>query len=56
MHYTTENTEGYSSEELAELNRIYNYLTVDLIEDVRNNSDLLQQISEDILTNFNLFS
>ena len=49
MQYTTENTEGYSSEDLETLNRIYEHRIALLDEDERENPDLLQHISEQVL-------
>jgi hypothetical protein len=54
MQYTTENTEGYSAEDLATLNRIYDHRVSLLDEDERENADLLQQISERILFDYDL--
>ena len=46
MQYTTENTEGYSSEDLETLNRIYEH-RIDLLgEDELESPDYLQHISE----------
>ena len=49
MQYTTENTEGYSPEDLVQLNRIYDHRIALLNEDERENSDYLQHISEQVL-------
>jgi hypothetical protein len=49
MRYTTENTEGYSTEDLEILNRIYEHRIALLDEDERENPDLLQHISEQVL-------
>ncbi len=55
MRYTTENTEGnYSSEDLKTLNRIYDHRIALLNEDERENADLLQHISEQILEHYDL--
>jgi len=52
MQYTTENTEGYSSEDLATLNGIYEHRIALLDEDERGNPDLLQHISEQVLADY----
>lgn len=49
MQYTNENTEGYSSEDLARLNEIYEHQIALLDEDERENPDYLQHISEQVL-------
>lgn len=49
MRYTTGNTEGYSSEDLESLNRIYEHRIALLDESERENADLLQHISEQVL-------
>ena len=49
MQYTTENTEGYSSEDLEKLNGIYEHRIALLDESERENADLLQHISEQVL-------
>ena len=49
MQYTTENTEGYSLEDLATLNRIYEHRIALLSEDERENADLRQHVSERVL-------
>jgi hypothetical protein len=49
MQYTTENTEGYSAEDLIKLNQIYEQQIALLDEDERRNPDLLQHISEQVL-------
>jgi len=49
MRYTTGNTEGYSSEDLIQLNRIYEQRIALLDGDERENPDLLQHISEQVL-------
>ena len=54
MRYTTENTEGYSSEDLVKLNRIYEQQIALLNEDERENADLLQHISEEVLADYDL--
>jgi hypothetical protein len=54
MRYTTENTEGYSSEDLKTLNRIYEHRIALLDEDERGNPDLLQHISEQVLEHYDL--
>ena len=54
MQYTTENTEGYSSEDLAALNGIYEHRIALLDEDERENLDLLQHISEQVLEHYDL--
>ncbi len=54
MQYTTENTEGYSPEDLVQLNRIYDHLIALLNEDERENPDYLQHISEQILEHYDL--
>ena len=48
MQYSTD-TEGYSSEDLKTLNRIYEHRIALLDEDERENADLLQHISEQVL-------
>jgi hypothetical protein len=52
MQYTTENTEGYSSEDLATLNGIYEHRVAHAEQ--RENPDVLQQISEEILYDYPL--
>ena len=52
MQYTTENTEGYSSEDLATLNGIYEHRIALLDEDERENLDYLQHISEQVLSDY----
>jgi hypothetical protein len=54
MRYTTENTEGYSSEDLETLNGIYEHRIALLDEDERRNPDLLQHISEQVLEHYDL--
>lgn len=54
MQYTAENTEGYSSEDLATLNRIYEHRIALLDESERENADLLQHISEEVLADYDL--
>jgi len=54
MRYTTENTEGYSSEDLATLNGIYEHRIALLDEDERENLDLLQHISEQVLSDYDV--
>ena len=54
MQYTTENTEGYSSEDLETLNGIYEHRIALLDEDERGNPDLLQHISEQVLEHYDL--
>jgi len=54
MRYTTENTEGYSSEDLVKLNRIYEQQIALLNEDERENADLLQHISEQVLYEYDV--
>ena len=54
MQYTTENTEGYSSEDLETLNGIYDHRIALLDEDERGNPDLLQHISEQVLEHYDL--
>lgn len=54
MRYTTENTEGYSAEDLETLNRIYDHRIALLNEDERENPDLLQHISEQVLEHYDL--
>jgi hypothetical protein len=49
MQYTTENTEGYSAEDLIKLNQIYEQQIALLDEEERRNPNLLQHISEQIL-------
>ena len=49
MQYTTDNTEGYSAYDLANLNGIYEHRIALLDEDERENPDLLQHISEEVL-------
>jgi hypothetical protein len=52
MQYTTENTEGYSSEDLETLNGIYEHRIALLDESERENADLLQHISERVLSDY----
>lgn len=52
MKYTAENTEGYSTYDLAGLNRIYEHRIARLDEDERENADLLQHISEQVLSEY----
>jgi hypothetical protein len=54
MQYTTENTEGYSSEDLAALNGIYEHRIALLGEDERENLDLLQHTSEQVLSDYDV--
>ena len=54
MQYTTENTEGYSSEDLEILNRIYEHRIALLDESERENADLLKHISEQVLEHYDL--
>jgi hypothetical protein len=54
MQYTTENTEGYSAYDLANLNRIYEHRIALLDEDERENPDLLQYISEQVLYEYDV--
>lgn len=56
MRYTTENTdtEGYSAEDLANLNGIYEHRIALLDEDERENLDLLKHISEQVLYDYDL--
>ncbi|MFA7121673.1 MAG: hypothetical protein WC277_09335, partial [Bacilli bacterium] len=54
MQYTTENTEGYSSEDLEKLNGIYEHRIALLDEDGRENRDLLQHLSEEVLADYDL--
>lgn len=54
MQYTTENTEGYSSYDLAQLNRIYEHRIALLDEDERENHDYLQHISEQVLYEYDV--
>ncbi len=54
MQYTTENTEGYSAYDLANLNGIYEHRIALLDEDERENPDYLQHISEQILDHYGL--
>lgn len=54
MQYTAENTEGYSSEDLATLNGIYEHRIALLDEDERENLDLLKHISEQVLYDYDL--
>jgi len=54
MQYTTENAERYSSEDLATLNGIYEHRIALLDEDERENADLLQHISEQVLEHYDL--
>ena len=54
MQYTAENTEGYSATEIAELNGIYEHRIALLDEDERENLDLLQHISEQVLEHYDL--
>ena len=49
MQYTTENTEGYSPQDLIKLNQIYDHRIALLDEGERENADLLQHISEQVL-------
>lgn len=52
MQYTTENTEGYSSEDLETLNGIYEHRIALLDESERENPDLLHLISEQVLYDY----
>lgn len=52
MSYTIENTEGYSAAELAELNGIYDHCVSLLDEGERGNPDLLQHVSEQVLSDY----
>lgn len=52
MQYTTENTEGFSVEDLATLNGIYEHRIALLDEDERENLDYLQHISEQVLSDY----
>lgn len=52
MQYTTENTEGYSAYDLANLNRIYEQRIALLDEDERESLDYLQHISEQVLSEY----
>ncbi len=52
MQYTTETTEGYSSDDLETLNRIYEHRIALLDESERGNPDLLQHISEQVLADY----
>ncbi|MDD4052017.1 MAG: hypothetical protein PHR28_08990 [candidate division Zixibacteria bacterium] len=52
MQYTTETTAGYSVTELTELNRIYDHRISLLEEEDRENADRCQQISEDVLYDY----
>lgn len=52
VQYTTENTEGYSSEDLETLNGIYEHRIALLDEDERGNPDLLHLISEQVLYDY----
>ena len=54
MQYTTENTEGYSSYDLVQLNRIYEQRIALLNEDERENPDYLQHISEQVLYEYDV--
>ena len=54
MQYTTENTERYSSEDLETLNGIYEHRIALLDEDERENADLLQHISEQVLYDYDV--
>lgn len=54
MQYTTENTEGYSSEDLETLNGIYEHRIALLDESERENADLLQHISEQVLYDYDV--
>ena len=54
MRYTTENTEGYSSYDLVQLNRIYEQRIALLNEDERENPDYLQHISEQVLYEYDV--
>ena len=54
MQYTTENTEGYSSEDLATLNGIYEHRIALLDEDERENPDYLQHIGEQVLYDYDV--
>jgi hypothetical protein len=54
MQYTTENTEGYSSEDLATLNGIYEHRIALLDESERENLDLLQHVSEEVLSDYDV--
>lgn len=50
--YTAENTEGYSAYDLSQLNRIYEHRIALLGESERENADLLQRISEQVLSEY----
>jgi hypothetical protein len=52
MQYTADNTEGYSPEDLAALNRIYEQRVSLLSEDERENLSLLDHISEEVLNEY----
>ena len=52
MQYTTENTEGYSSEDLETLNGIYEHRIALLDESERENPDLPHLISEQVLYDY----
>lgn len=54
MQYTTENTEGYSAEDLEIMNGIYEHRIALLDESERENADLLQHISEEVLADYAL--
>ena len=54
MQYTAENTEGYSAEDLEIVNGIYEHRIALLDEDERENADLLQHTSEEVLADYDL--
>jgi len=54
MQYTTENTEGFSVEDLATLNRIYEHRIAHLNEDEQESPDYLQHISEQVIDHYYL--
>jgi hypothetical protein len=54
MQYTTENTEGYSAYDLTQMNRIYEHRIALLDEHERQNADLLQHISEQVLYEYDV--
>jgi len=52
MQYRSDNTEGYSAYDLVQLNRIYKHRIALLGEDERENADLLQHTSEQVLQEY----
>jgi hypothetical protein len=52
VKYTHENTEGYSPQDLENLNELYEHRIAGLDEDQRENPDYLQHISEQVLQEY----